>query len=88
MDTAACGWDKIRDEDGRWLWAVTGNVWAVIAERQNTDGTWTKVGVFTELNNTVVTGLVSGSTNTIRVCAMAASNQTSEWSAPMSAICT
>jgi hypothetical protein len=67
---------------------VSGNVWTVIAERQNADATWTKVAVFTDLNNTVVTGLVSGSTNTFRVCAMAAANQTSEWSAPMSAICT
>jgi len=67
---------------------TTGNVWAVIAERQNTDGSWTKVAVFTDLNNTVVTGLVSGSLNTFRVCAMAAANQTSEWSASMSAICT
>ena len=57
--------------------AITGNVWAVIAERQNADGTWLKVAVFTDLNATVVTGLVSGSTNTFRVCAMAAANQTS-----------
>jgi hypothetical protein len=68
--------------------ATTGNVWAVIAERQNADGTWTKVAVFTDLNDTVVTGLVSGSLNTFRVCAMAAANQTSEWSASLSAICT
>jgi hypothetical protein len=67
---------------------ITGNVWAVIAERQNSDGSWTKVAVFTDLNNTVVTGLVSGSLNIFRVCAMAAGNQTSEWSAPMGAICT
>jgi hypothetical protein len=67
---------------------VTGNVWAVIVERQNTDSTWTKVAVFTDLNDTVVTGLASGSMNTFRVCAMAASNQTSEWSASLSAICT
>ena len=67
---------------------ITGNVWAVVVERQNTDSTWTKVAVFTDLNNTVVTGLVSGSLNTFRVCAMAAANQTSEWSASMSAICT
>jgi hypothetical protein len=67
---------------------ITGNVWAVVVERQNADGTWTKVAVFTDLNNTVVTGLVSGSMNTFRVCAMAAANQTSEWSASMSAICT
>jgi len=67
---------------------ITGNVWAVVVERQNADGTWTKIAVFTDLNDTVVTGLVSGSMNTFRVCAMAAANQTSEWSASMSAICT
>ena len=30
---------------------ITGNVWAVVVERQNADGTWTKVAVFTDLNS-------------------------------------
>jgi large exoprotein involved in heme utilization and adhesion len=67
---------------------ITGNVWAVIVERQNVDGTWTKVAVFTDLNDTVVDKLTPGSTNTFRVCAMAATNQTSEYSVPMTGICT
>ena len=67
---------------------VTGNVWTVIVERQNADTTWAKVAVFTDLNDTVVTGIVPGSTNTFRVCCMAAANQTSEWSTPITGICT
>ena len=66
--------------------AVTGNVWTVIVERQNADSTWTKTAVFTDLNNTVVANLLPGSMNTFRVCAMAAGNQQSEWSTPMSAM--
>jgi hypothetical protein len=68
--------------------AITGNVMAVIVERQNADGTWLKIAMFTDLNDIVVTGLVPGSSNTFRVCAMAAGNQTSEYSVPMTAICT
>ena len=68
--------------------AVTGNVWTVIVERQNADSTWTKTAVFTDLNNTVIANLLPGSMNTFRVCAMAAGNQQSEWSAPMSAMST
>ena len=67
---------------------ITGNVWAVIVERQNADGTWAKVAMFTDLNDTVVDKLTPGSMNTFRVCAMAAGNQTSEWSVPMTGICT
>ncbi len=67
---------------------ITGNVWAVIVERQNADGTWTKVAMFTDLNDTVVDKLTPGSMNTFRVCAMAASNQTSEYSVPMTAMST
>ena len=67
---------------------TTGAVWAVIVERLNADGTWTKVGVFTDLNDIVIDMLVPGSSNTFRVCAMAASNQTSEYSVPMTGFCT
>jgi hypothetical protein len=68
--------------------AITGNVWAVVVERQNSDGTWTKLAMFTDLNDTVLMNLVPGTAYTFRVCAMAAGNQTSEWSAPFSGICT
>lgn len=68
--------------------SVTGNVWAVIIQRQNADGTWATVGVFTDLNDVEISGLVPGSNNTFRACAMAAGNQTSEWSTPISGICT
>jgi hypothetical protein len=67
---------------------VTGNVWAAIIQRQNADATWATVGVFTDLNDVEVSGLVPGSNNTFRACAMAASNQTSEWTTPISGICT
>ena len=67
---------------------ITGYVWAVIVERQNADGTWTKVAVFTDLNDTVVDNLTPGVLNTFRVCAMAAANQTSEWSTPMAGMST
>jgi hypothetical protein len=63
-------------------------VWAVIVERLNADGTWTKVGMFTDLNDIVIDKLVPGSSNTFRVCAMAAGNQTSEYSVPMTGFCT
>jgi hypothetical protein len=68
--------------------SVTGNVWTAILQRQNADGTWTTIGVFTDLNDVVVAGLLPGSNNTFRVCAMAAGNQSSEWSTPIAAICT
>ncbi|HUZ08010.1 MAG TPA: hypothetical protein VMV89_11040 [Candidatus Paceibacterota bacterium] len=68
--------------------SVTGNVWAAVIQRQNADGTWATIGVFTCLNDVVVSGLVPGSNNTFLACAMAASNQTSEWSTPISGICT
>jgi hypothetical protein len=68
--------------------SVTGNVWAVIIQRQNADSTWTTIGVFTDPNNVVISGILPGSNNTFRACAMAASNQTSEWTTPISAICT
>jgi len=67
---------------------VTGNVWAAVVERQNTDGTFTKIAVFTDLNDVVIANLVPGSSNTFRVCAMAAGNQVSEFCTPMSVICT
>lgn len=68
--------------------AITGNVWAVVVERQNADGTWTQVATFTDLRDTVLGKLTPGSQNTLRVCAMAAGNQASEWSMPLSGICT
>ena len=68
--------------------AITGNVWAVVVERQNADGTWTQVATFTDLRDTVLGNLKPGSQNTFRVCAMAAGNQASEWSPPISSICT
>jgi hypothetical protein len=40
-------------------------------------------GVFQDAAN-----LLPGSLNAFRVCAMAAGNQTSEWSVPMTGICT
>jgi hypothetical protein len=67
---------------------ITGNVKAVIVERLNADGTWTKVGVFTDLNDVVIDKLIPGSSNTFRACAMAAANQTSEYSVPMTGFCT
>ena len=67
---------------------VTGVVRAVVVERQNTDGTFTKTAVFTDLNDAVVANLLPGSSNTFRACAMAAGNQTSEWCMPMTVICT
>ncbi len=67
---------------------ITGNVRAVIVERLNADGTWTKVGVYTDLNDVVVEKLTPGSSNTFRVCGMAAGNQTSEYSVPMTGFCT
>jgi hypothetical protein len=67
---------------------ITGTVWAVIVERLNADGTWTKIVVFTDLHDIVVDKLTPGSSNTFRICAMAAGNQTSEYSVPMTGICT
>ncbi len=68
--------------------AITGNVWAVVVESQTAPNVWTKIAVFTDLNNTVVTNLVPGTVYTFRVCAMAAANQTSEWSTPLSGMST
>ena len=67
---------------------ITGNVWAVVVESQTAPNVWAKVAVFTDLNNTVMTGLTPGASYTFRVCAMAAANQVSEWSAPITGICT
>ena len=67
---------------------ITGNVWAVVVESLTAPNVWTKVAVFTDLNNTVMTGLTPGASYTFRVCAMAAANQVSEWSAPITGICT
>jgi hypothetical protein len=44
--------------------------------------------MFTDLNDIVIDKLVPGSSNTFRVCAMAAGNQTSEYSVPMTGFCT
>jgi hypothetical protein len=67
---------------------VTGNVRAAVIQRQNPDGTFTTIGVFTDLNDVVVANLAPGSSNTFRACAMAAGNQTSEYCTPMTVICT
>jgi hypothetical protein len=72
----------------RLILAITGVVWAVMVERLNADGTWTKIAMFTDLNDVVVAGLLPGSSNTFRACAMAAGNQTSEYSVPMTGFCT
>jgi len=68
--------------------AITGNVWAVVVESLTAPNVWTKVAVFTDLNNTVMTGLTPGTSYTFRVSAMAAANQVSEWSVPITGICT
>ena len=68
--------------------AVTGNVWTVVVESMTAPNVWMKVAVFTDLNNTVVPNLQPGTVYTFRVCAMAAGNQQSEWSAPLSAMST
>ena len=46
------------------------------------------VGVFTDLSDVVLTGITPGSSHTLRACAMAADNQTSDWCTPMTVICT
>jgi hypothetical protein len=45
---------------------------------------WVTLGVFTDLNDVVLTNLVPGTVYTLRACAMAAGNQQSEWCAPVS----
>jgi hypothetical protein len=67
---------------------VTGNVWAVVVETLTAPNTWTKTAVFTDLNNAVIPNLTPGQNYTFRVCAMAAGNQESEWSTPISGYCT
>ena len=67
---------------------MTGNVRAAVIQRQNPDGTFTTIGVFTDLSDVVIPNLVPGSTNTLRAGVMAASNQASEWCNPMTVICT
>ena len=59
---------------------------AQLVESMTAPNVWTKMAVFTDLNNTVVPNLQPGTVYTFRVCAMAAGNQQSEWSAPLSAM--
>jgi hypothetical protein len=67
---------------------VTGNVWAAVIQRQNADGTFKTIGVFTDMSDVVISNLLPGSNNTFHSGVMAAGNQTSEWCNPMSAVCT
>jgi hypothetical protein len=63
---------------------VQGNVWSVTVQMMTAPNVWVTLGVFTDLNDVVLTNLVPGTVYTLRACAMAAGNQQSEWCAPVS----
>jgi hypothetical protein len=63
---------------------VQGNVWAVLVQTMTAPNVWVTAAVFTDLKNAVVPNLVPGTVYTFRACAMAASNQQSEWCEPVS----
>jgi len=63
---------------------VQGSVWSVTVQMMTAPNAWVTLGVFTDLNDVVLTNLVPGTVYTLRACAMAAGNQQSEWCAPVS----
>lgn len=67
---------------------IQGNVWAVQVQTLTAPNVWATAAVFTDLNNTVVSNLVPGTVYTFRAAAMAAGNQQSEWSEPVSHMAT
>ena len=63
---------------------VQGSVWSVPVQMMTAPNVWVTLGVFTDLNDVVLTNLVPGTVYTLRACAMAAGNQQSEWCTPVS----